>query len=479
MAQIDYAGLLTGISSQNQRPSPFTSPSRDQQLLGFAAKQNEALTGRLGGMFGQQQQDPVELAKTKLVGLDPTNPADQPQFIQLLNIIDPAKAAQFKQQLEAKATSLTKSTNDATTVADALPTQYASLAKAVRNKVPGAIDAALGILGRVPDAPKIEQASLVDVATNKTLGGVELRNGIPYKQGTDTRFTPQELEGKAISKTYVKPSAPLVNIGDDKAAERLDNRLTAQGDQLAITPEDAQSAITLADNNRKVLSKVESGMATGRAPAFLAEQAGLLQGVYQAVGIPAPDYIQQMTMNSSDLTAMQNEAMIPFIEMQGRGWTDADRVNYYKTSAGFTQAWQYNEAVATLKLAGAVNTIELEQFANRRRNLDKLTDATGVSLWADYLKNVPRTHVDSDFQRSPDSLKYDRTRVIEDTADLSRYWAEEKPKGFKLKLDNKVVELSWDDIKASAAGKNGERNQSVRGWLAQRENKGQIVGGIY
>ena len=102
MAQIDYAGLLTGISSQNQRPSPFTSPSRDQQLLGFAAKQNEALTGRLGGMFGQQQQDPVELAKTKLVGLDPTNPADQPQFIQLLNIVDPGKAAQFKQQLETK-----------------------------------------------------------------------------------------------------------------------------------------------------------------------------------------------------------------------------------------------------------------------------------------------------------------------------------------------------------------------------------------
>ncbi|MDB4318169.1 hypothetical protein N9972_00170 [bacterium] len=102
MAQIDYAGLLTGISSQNQRPSPFTSPSRDQQLLGFAAKQNEALTGRLGGMFGQQQQDPVELAKTKLVGLDPTNPADQPQFIQLLNIVDPGKAAQFKQQLDAQ-----------------------------------------------------------------------------------------------------------------------------------------------------------------------------------------------------------------------------------------------------------------------------------------------------------------------------------------------------------------------------------------
>ena len=102
MANIDYAGLFTGGGEKANQPSPFTSSSREQQLLGFAAKQNEALTGRLGGMFGLQQQDPVELAKTKLVGLDPTNPADQPQFIQLLNIVDPGKAAQFKQQLEAK-----------------------------------------------------------------------------------------------------------------------------------------------------------------------------------------------------------------------------------------------------------------------------------------------------------------------------------------------------------------------------------------
>jgi len=100
MANIDYAGLFS--NGQDKQASPFTSPSRDQQLLGFAAKQNEALTGRLGGMFGLQQQDPVELAKTQLVGLDPTKAADQEQFIKLLNIIDPGKAAQFKQQLDAK-----------------------------------------------------------------------------------------------------------------------------------------------------------------------------------------------------------------------------------------------------------------------------------------------------------------------------------------------------------------------------------------
>ena len=142
MANIDYAGLLTGISGQNQRPSPFTSPSRDQQLLGFAAKQNEALTGRLGGMFGQQQQDPVELAKTKLVGLDPTNPADQAQFIQLLNIVDPGKAAQFKQQLEAqkkteaeKTAQKTQQKNERASFADYLELEYGDKATKLRPAV--------------------------------------------------------------------------------------------------------------------------------------------------------------------------------------------------------------------------------------------------------------------------------------------------------------------------------------------------------
>jgi hypothetical protein len=70
--------------------------------MAFGAQQAQGVQRAGEGLFNLQSQNPVELAKTKLIGLDPTNPADQPQFIQLLNIIDPAKAAQFKQQLDAK-----------------------------------------------------------------------------------------------------------------------------------------------------------------------------------------------------------------------------------------------------------------------------------------------------------------------------------------------------------------------------------------
>jgi len=189
MANIDYAGLLTGISSQNQRPSPFTSPSRDQQLLGFAAKQNEALTGRLGGMFGQQQQDPVELAKTKLVGLDPTNPADQAQFIQLLNIVDPAKAAQFKQQLEAK-----------------------KLASKER------------------EDQKVRQAAADKKADLLNLGGGSL-----YKVSTGEFLNAPGAEAAAAAKDAPKP-----------LPEAAQNSLIARAESLGITPEnkvDLQTAL--------------------------------------------------------------------------------------------------------------------------------------------------------------------------------------------------------------------------------------------
>jgi hypothetical protein len=208
MANIDYAGLLTGISGQNQQIDPFSLPTAAQQRMAFGAQQVQGMQRAGEGLFGMpSQQNPVDMAKTELVKLDRNDPEYQQKFIKLLGIADPAKAAELQKKIQDQ----TKSTSDATAVADALPPQYSKLADAIRAQVQGALQAGVQILGEIPDAPKIEQAFLVDTATNTTVAGVELRNGIPYNQGTNTRLTPQELEGKAISTTYVKPSAPLVS----------------------------------------------------------------------------------------------------------------------------------------------------------------------------------------------------------------------------------------------------------------------------
>ena len=215
-------------------------------------------------------------------------------------------------------------------------------------------------------------------------------------------------------------------------------------------------------------------MATGMASEFLANQASAVQSVFQAAGLPVPQFIAGKTWDRAELTAMQNEAMIPFIEMQGKGWTDTDRVNYYRTSAGYTQPWQYNEAVATMKLQNAVDTLDRSQFLTTRGQLDNLTKLNSTTLWNDYLKQIPRTKVEKDVERN--GLKYDRTVVIDDNANLSQYWVEDKPTGFiirDLQKGNRTV--NWDEIKQLATN----RNKSVRGFLAQLDDGDLIVGATY
>lgn len=454
MANIDYAGLLTGISGQNQRPSPFTSPSREQQLLGFAAKQNEALTGRLGGMFGLQQQDPVELAKTKLVGLDPTNPADQPQFIQLLNIVDPAKAAQFKQQLDAKATSLAKSTSDATTVADALPTQYASLAKAVRNKVPGALQRAVEILGAAPTKPEEDPALVKEYRFAKTSKGGSFK-------GTLQDWAELKKARGTVIKTTQTPKEKMT-----------ENNLKRQANYVDITAPVAATAVADKQAANAILNEVGKGFDTGGIADFVANQSKNLQGVFQLAGVAYPESFSKPIEDQAVLKILQNEAIIPMMETQGKGFTDKDLEYQTKVLPGYTQPWQYNEAAATIKLHKAVNQIEENTFANQRANLSEVTPLDHTTLWDDYLTKIPRSKIAAAKRNGVD---YKRMEVIQDSANLSQYWVKDKPIGFTLSIKGENKDVTWADIKDTAAA----NNKNVREFLAAYENQGLIVKGVY
>jgi len=454
MANIDYAGLLTGISGQNQRPSPFTSPSRDQQLLGFAAKQNEALTGRLGGMFGLQQQDPVELAKTKLVGLDPTNPADQAQFIQLLNIVDPAKAAQFKQQLDSKATSLTKSTNDATTVADALPAQYASLAKAVRNKVPGALQRAVEILGAAPTKPEEDPALVKEYRFAKTPKGGSF-------EGTLQDWAELKKARGTVIKTTQTP-----------AEKMTENNLERQAKYVDITAPVAATAVTDKQAANAILNEVEKGFDTGMVANFVANQSKNLQGIFQLAGVAYPESFSEKIKDQAVLKILQNEAIIPMMDAQGKGFTDKDLEYQQDVLPGYTQPWQYNEAAATIKLHKAVNQIEENTFANQRANLSEVTPLDHTTLWDDYLTKIPRSKIAA---AKRNGIDYKRMEVIQDSANLSQYWVKDKPRGFTLSIKGENKDVTWADIKDTAAA----NDMNIREFLAAYENQGLIVKGVY
>lgn len=468
MAGLDYAGLLTGISPQSAKIDPFSLPTAGQQRMAFGAQQAQGVQRAGEGLFKLQSGSPQEIAKTEMYKLDRADPQYEQKFIKLLSIADPAKAAEVQQKRQDQ----TKSTSDATAVAAALPPQYSKLADAIRAQVPGAVQAGLKILGEVPDAPTVEQASLVDTETGKTVEGVELRNGIPYKQGTNRRLTPEELEGKAISKTFVRQQAPLVSTVQTPQQKVEENNLLRQAKYVETTEPLAQKALKDKQASTAILTEVGKGINTGALSNFIANQSANLQGVFEVAGVDYPTSFSKKIGDQAVLKTLQNEAIIPMMEQQGRGFTDKDLEYQKNVLPGYTQPWQFNEAAATIKLHTAVNQIEENTFANQRSYLAEVTPLDHTTLWDDYLTKLPRSKT-VPAERS--GVKYKKMEVIQDSANLSQYWVKDKPRGFTLVTGEGNKDVTWADINKTAEA----NNKSVREFLAAYENQGLIIKGIY
>ena len=177
MANIDYAGLLTGISGQNQQIDPFSLPTAGQQRMAFGAQQVQGMQRAGEGLFGMpSQQNPVDMAKTELVKLDRNDPEYQQKFIKLLGIADPAKAAELQQQAQKQ----DKKTEQAEAIAQGLEITHPQLAMAIRRGNPDALKKGIDILGAPPKeekiyTPKIEKVGdeFVTISTNPaTVGAV-------------------------------------------------------------------------------------------------------------------------------------------------------------------------------------------------------------------------------------------------------------------------------------------------------------------
>ena len=484
MAQpTDLTGMLTeGLFQPTQQAVPSSLAEASMRL---AQSAGTGLRRGIGALTGADTMTNPEAARKATQGLDINNPADQPKLLEIVRKYAPEKeaalVAQFGQQAKQRnllEASMSSSTETRANVAKQLQKTHPALANAIiKEQASGkenALNAGLDIIKNKGGTAKT--VNLVDTRTNRTIGTAVEREGRIYPQGSDTPFTREQLKGVGISDSYVKPPSPLVSTKLTPQQETELSALQSQGNMFEITSGEVNPAIDKAASARQVLSTVNKGIATGIVPDFLARQGAILQGTLEAMGFTSiPTGISTGVLNQSELKDIQNRGMLPFIEQQGRGWTDTDRVNYYGTSAGYTQPWQYNEIVATADLQNSLNTIEKHQFANTRKNLTTVTPLASATLWNDYLKRVPRSKVIQDFEREGTGFTYDKVTVVDDGANLSQYWVEAQPIGFKMQLGDQIVDLGWKDVKESAE----KKQQTVREWLADREFAGHIIQGNY
>ena len=484
MAQpTDLTGMLTeGLFQPTQQAVPS---SFQEAMIRQAQSAGTGLRRGIGALTGADTRTNPEAARAAMQGLDINNPADQPKLLEIVRKYAPEKesalVAQFAQQAKQRnllEASMSSSTETRANVAKQLEQTHPALANAIiKEQASGkenALKAGLDIIKKKGETAKT--VNLVDTRTDKTIGSAVERDGRLYLPGSSTPLTNEQLRGVGVSDSYVKPASALVTTKLTPQQEQEKSALQSQGNMFEITSGEVNPAIDKAASARQVLSTVNKGIATGIVPDFLANQGAILQGTLEAVGVTnIPTGISTGVLNQSELKNIQNKGMLPFIEQQGRGWTDTDRVNYYKTSAGYTQPWQYNEIVATADLQNSINTIEKHQFANTRKNLTTVTPLASTTLWNDYLKRVPRSKVIQDFEREGTGFTYDKVTVVDDGANLSQYWVEDEPIGFKMQLGDQIVDLDWVDVKDSAE----DAEQTVREWLADREFAGHIIQGNY
>ncbi len=458
MAQTDLTGLLTGITSAPI--DPMLNASLGQRAIARGEALGKSMRQNIGSLTGANTQTTKEKVEERLAQLDINEPNDQEEILKLVSVVNPQGAAQLKAQFAQQGrertltnAAISSSTESRASVAAQLKDTHPKLAAAIIKEQASGNDkilqTGLDILKEKSKAP----SGQTDPALVKE-----------YQFALSTGYTGTFQE-------YIQSKkSPLVSTVETPQEKALTANLERQGDLYERTKEDASANILKGQNARKILKKVNDGIATGAFPEFVANQSSAFQGFLKQFNIPVPAGLANNVLQQSELKKIQVDGMLPFIAEQGRGWTDADRENYFKTSAGFTQPWQYNEVVALTDLQNAVNGLDENRFAYARAQLDTVTKGLDeTTLWNDYLKHLPRTKVITDFKRG--DLTYDKLEVIEDGANLSQYWVESIPTGFTLEKPNgEPVDMSWEDINATAKG----RGQTAREFLAEQELKGSI-----
>lgn len=182
------------------------------------------------------------------------------------------------------------------------------------------------------------------------------------------------------------------------------------------------------------------------------------------------------------MKAYAGKALMPFIEQQGKGFTDPERKYFLsEVIAGMSQPYQFNDTYATVLKSSALSNLEKNRFAFSISNLDDLLKFAPESTWADYESKVPRLTIG---QKKYGDKTFEGAIVLEDNENLSRYWAtpEGPPKGFIVKDGDVIRTMLWPELEGlvvEAKKKGLADRDTMREALAHMSRIDIIIDGVY
>jgi hypothetical protein len=471
MARTDIAGLLTGVPSGGI--DPMMGGNIAQQRLAFGAQQAQGLQRAARGLTGRST--PAEQLQMAMANLDMSNPDDLRKIAQIQQATgDLAGAAQTAakiKQIEEQIALRKTRQQQAQEISTQLPEKYSGLAQAVLNQVPGSMEKAIDILGTLEEPPEGDIVNII--GPDRKVVGIATE--------IDGKLFNQKGQPLKLPANYgVSSSIPGlgIRVGEDPLAtvkaKALETKLADQRTMFDDVEPKQEIARKQLETANRLYRSLEKGTPSGAVAESLLEVVQNVQSTFSVLGLETPDSFTQAISEGVDLTNIGFKAMEPLIEAQGRGFTDKDREHAKKVLPGLSQSWQYNEMIADLNTLDAYKTQDQMIFANKRKNLDEITDQSSQTLWTSYLNDLPMSK--TEVINEGTEASYTRLIPIKTNEDLSQYWVKKRPRGFKIKIGSEVVSKNMADINKAASDAGFG---STREFLTALSAQGFLIDGVY
>ena len=221
------------------------------------------------------------------------------------------------------------------------------------------------------------------------------------------------------------------------------------------------NARALANAKRaEVLSKTAL---SGPGAATLVKIGGATKLFLQAFGLQGlADSIDVST--EEQLQGTSSIALMPFIEAQGRSFSDADRVAFEQTVPSLRTSRETNLAFARAAQISSLNALEKGDFEDQiYRGMvgGEITTSAGANnVFRRYVEDLGRAVVEEGVV----------TEVVDDKQDLWKHYLNGPPEVWVM---SDGQELTWDDIDDIVANTGFRSRREV---LADAEARGEIIG---
>lgn len=232
MAQVDIAGLLTGIPSLqdpitqgriNAANLPANASSIERTLERYRPQNEANMRRAVGGLLSSVTGSPIDLrtqgakAREAIGQLDANSPQYQTQLLAQLAKVDPMRAAGVRQQLNAQKAKQDKETQQKTALKGFANAQgQPALGPLIDSGVitPANIKDYLQGTGNIKDNFMVVDSQLIDLRTKQVVVNKKTKNQLEYQAlvaANDSIGKPTMPYGDFISQDKLSPQRRLFN----------------------------------------------------------------------------------------------------------------------------------------------------------------------------------------------------------------------------------------------------------------------------